>query len=132
MEDLIEALNADTSDTVKIWMNWMMLVFLASIIYIWKFAAARWSLFAFISTGVFVYFIWDQTQNVHLFGIAHLVFWGPLMIYVWKRVLSKSPSASAGFYERCFRIWTVILVMTIFVSLLFDIRDIYLVAMGAK
>ena len=130
-EDMNAALNAETTQIVKFWMNWMMAVFFVSILFVWKHRPARWVLAAILATMVGAMIIWAMTKNVHLFGIVHLILWGPLAVYLWRRVLSGTARAEAGMNKFYF-VWISLLFATILISLVFDVRDIYLVMTGAK
>lgn len=136
MDAFNAAMEAGTSDAVKHWMNWMSLVFLASLIFVWKFKAARVTLIALIFTMIGAVIVWSLTKNVHLLGIVHLVVWLPLAVYLWKTTLSPSARLSAGrpktAYTRAHMLWVILLFATIIISLLFDVRDIFLVLTGAK
>jgi len=121
----------ETSLPVQIWMMWMGLLFMASLLFIRKHTAARWVFLAMLATMAAVLYIWSLTKNVHLFGVAHLLIWFPLSLVIWNRVISRK--VRAGFVDnRPFFIWACLLFVTILVSLVFDVRDIYLVMMGTK
>ena len=130
-EEMNAALNAETTQIVKYWMNWMMAVFFASILFVWKHRQARWVLAAILATMVGAVIVWSMTKNVHLFGIVHLVLWAPLAVYLWHTVLS-APARPNTSPHRVFFIWICLLFATILISLVFDVRDIYLVMTGAK
>lgn len=134
MEEINAALKAGTSPGVQLWMNWMGIIFLLSLIFVWKFKPARWAFAAIVGTGILVSIIWSMTQNVHLFGVAHLILWTPLAIYLWKQVLSSDAraGADAGLYSFAHFIWAALLFLTIVISLVFDVRDVVLVLTGAK
>jgi len=127
-------MNAETTQAVKIWKNWMTLIFLASLIFVWKYKAARVALLALLFTAIGAVLCWLAFQNVHLLGIVHFVVWLPLAIYLWKRVLSPSARAAyaEGGLDKIFLIWMALLILTIIISLVFDARDIFLVMTGVK
>lgn len=131
MDAMNAAMEAGTSDAVKLWMNWMMLVFAASLIFMWKFKPARWVFAAFLATGFVGFGIWSATQNIHLLGLAHLLLWLPLAVYLWKTVLS-SAAKPAWANNKIFFFWICLLFLTIIISLVFDVRDIFLVLTGVK
>jgi len=130
---MVEEINAQLAiiaQPVQIWMNWMMLVFLASIIFVRKHMEARFTLGAFLLSApvaAVVFMIW---KNVHLFGVAHLVVWTPLLAYF----VCKFRNSDEEKYQAwgAYKIWAILLMSTISVSLLFDIRDIYVVIEGTK
>ncbi len=133
--DTLQAINAameiGTTTPVKIWMNWMGLMFLSSIFFVWKHWPARIVFLAMIATVFAVLNIWGQTQNIHLFGVAHILIWTPLAFYIWSQVVSK-PKRGISETHRFYFIWAVLLLTTILISLIFDIRDIYLVMKDVK
>ncbi len=136
LDDINAAMEVGTSDAVKVWMNWMSIVFIASLIFVWKYKPARWVLAALIATMIGAVIVWTLTRNIHLLGIVHLIVWLPLAIYLWKSVLSNSAKTSLAespsLYDRSFFIWICLLFATIVISLIFDVRDIFLVMQGMK
>lgn len=131
LAELQAAMEAGTTPAVQMWMNWMGLVFLASIIFVWKHKPARWVLATLFGTIIGGSIVWLLTKNVHLLGIVHLVIWLPLGIYLWKSVLS-GPARETISQHRIFFTWAALVFATIVISLVFDVRDIYLVLTGAK
>jgi len=79
---------------------------------------------------------WAITKNIHLFGIPHLIVWTPLAIYLWKSTLSPAARAAtpliSGAYSKAHLVWVALLFVTIIISLVFDVRDVFLVMTGAK
>lgn len=131
MDELQAAMEAGTSPAVQLWMNWMLAIFALSILFVWKHIQARWALGTLILTGICGYFLWTMTKNVHLLGIVHLILWTPMAYYLWHSVLSKKSRPYMREYKFFF-LWAAVLFATIVISLLFDVRDIYLVLTGAK
>ncbi len=135
-EEIQIAMEGGTSDAVKMWMNWMGFIFLASVFFVWKHKPARFVLGAIVLTMMAGLITWALTENIHLLGIPHVLIWLPLAIYIWKNVLSKPAKAnlpaSPSFYDRAFFIWIGLVFATIAISLVFDVRDIFLVLTGNK
>lgn len=128
MEEMEAAINAGTSDAVKIWMNWMIIIFLASLIFVYKQVSARFIFGALVLTLPIAIFIFNQTQNIHLLGIAHIIVWLPLAIYLIKvEVVGKIEKLITPY-----GIYLILLLATIMTSLVFDVRDITLVMLGIK
>ena len=132
MEALMNEMNAQmemVATPVQIWMNWMMVIFLSSIFFSFKHIEARFAFGAFLLTMPIGMLIFHQIRNVHILGIAHFIVWLPLAIYLVKRMKSGAEK-----YQKwgSFRIWHHLILLTIVISLLFDARDIVLVAMGQK
>lgn len=126
--DEINSQMAELSSLVQVWINWMMILFGISVIFIRKNVAARFVLLAFLATMPSAFLIFYFFQNIHLFAIAHVIFWLPLLIYLFKFEIKSEFFNGKSFYG----IWIYLLCITIGISLVFDFRDIVLVAMGKK
>ena len=128
----MEAINAQNEllpAWVQIWMNWMIVVFLLSVFFVKRHKEARFALAAMILTVPTVLGLFALFSKVHLFGVSHLIWWLPLTIYFvkqWRSGAEKYRSLNA------FSGWAVLLNATIVISLAFDVRDIFLVAIGMK
>ena len=128
MEELDAAMKAGTSQAVQYWMNWMLVVFASSLFFVWKHKPARLVLAAFILTMPIGFAIWIMTKNVHLLGIAHLFIWLPLLVYLYIKVIKTQEFKLKSLYG----VWVTLLSSTILVSLVFDVRDLFLVLTGSK
>jgi len=128
MEEMELAINAATSPAVQMWMNWMFIVFATSIAFVWKYNSARVVLVAFILSLPGAILVFNLTNTVHLIGIVHLLIWGPLAVYLVIVDLKSSSFKFASIYG----VWITLLIGTIVVSLVFDVRDIILVLLGMK
>jgi len=128
MEEMMNAVNAATAPAVQMWMNWMVLIFLCSILFVWKHVPARFVLGAFFLGAIIALVIFNINPNPHLLGISHLLVWVPLAIYLYRKVVRSDTFRPASPYG----IWIVLLLATIAISTVFDIRDLVLVAMGQK
>ena len=119
MEEMEAAINAATSPIVKIWMNWMLAIFLASLLFVWKHKTAWLILGTLLLSLPLASYIFNLTQSVHLIGLAHVALWLPLAIFliitefIGKIAQLKTP----------YGIYLVLLLATITISLFFDIRD---------
>ena len=128
---MFEAWNAQMlalPEWVGLWMNWMMLVFLASVLFVKKHSAARWVLGAFCLTIPLGFLVFSIHPSVHLLGVAHFILWLPLLVFLLKREI-RVPAFSL---KTGYGVWLCLLSATIVVSLLFDVRDIALVILGTK
>lgn len=128
MEEMSQAIHAVTSPVVRVWVNWMMLVFACSIVFAWKYAPARVVLAVFGITLLLSLLIYRLTNEPHLLGLGHILLWAPLAWYLITRVIKNERFNAVTPYGT----WVLLLVFTIFISLLFDIRDVGLVAAGRK
>ncbi|ARN75324.1 hypothetical protein [Oceanicoccus sagamiensis] len=131
MSELINEMNAQMAvlpAPVQYWMNWMMLVFVFSIVFVWKHKAARYVLLSLVLTMPVAQAVFYLSGTVHLLGIAHLLIWGPLFYYLY--YVEIKPTGIA--FNSPYAVWLLLLMVTIAISLIFDIRDVVLVAMGSK
>lgn len=116
------------SPAVRIWVNWMVLVFVAAILFVWKRQSARVIIAALILTIPVALITWELTHNVHLLGIPHLIVWTPLAVYLIRtEVIGKTRQLKS-----VYGVYLILLLATIIASLVLDIRDIALVSMGMK
>jgi len=133
---IMSAMQSETTPIVQIWMNWMVLTFLASLIFIAKYKTARWAFAVIIGTMILASIVWITTGNVHLFALPHLVLWTPLAVYLWRTSFSRSARINqmpvTGLYGKAHSLWVDLLFITICISLVFDARDVYLVMTGGK
>ena len=110
-------------NTVQVWMRWLNIIFLLSVLFIKNHSVARWTLAAYIAcfpVGVPIYYF---TRDINLLGVTHLLFWAPLLVYILKKELNNSQLNPKSPYG----IWVVLLSLTILVSLVLDVREIYFV-----
>lgn len=128
MEEIVTALISGTTNAVQLWMGWMFIIFTASLMFVYKHVSARIIVFALLLTIVFAFVIFQQTKNIHLLGIPHIICWLPLTIYLIKSELMHK----TGKLKSTYNIYLVLLVSTICISLIFDVRDIILVSKGMK
>ncbi len=130
MEELNIAMEALVSQKplVGYWMNWMSFVLFASFLFAYWKKPARWVVLSLpIMMGI-AFLVYSQTNNIHLLGVAHLLVWPFLTYYLIKSVLLKKDFKAKSLCG----IWVILLVLTMMVSMLFDVRDIVLVLMDMK
>lgn len=131
MESMINEMNAQMSVQplwVQHWMNWMGAVFLTSIVFVWGHKAARCVLLTIALTMPMGLLIFTLSDTVHLLGIGHMLLWTPLCYYLW-RVEIRQPEFT---FKSVYGIWLALLIATMVISLVFDIRDVTLVFAGHK
>ena len=119
MEEMDAAISAASSPAVKIWMNWMVIIFLASLCFVWKHKTA-WAVVATLLLSLpLALYIFEQTQSVPLIGLAHIALWPFLVIFLYiKELKGKTENLKTPY-----GIYIVLLLATIIISLYFDIRD---------
>ncbi len=128
MEEMEAAINAATSDAVKMWMNWMLLIFVLSLVFVYKHVSARYIFGAFVLTLPLAMWIFDLTKSPHLIGVAHIIAWLPLAIYLIKTEFVGKVEKLKSPYG----VYLILILTTILISLFFDIRDSILIGLGMK
>ncbi len=128
MEEMEAAINAATSDVTKFWMDWMMIIFLSSLIFVYRHLSARFIFASLILSMPIAIWIFEATKSPHLIGVAHILVWLPLSIYLIKvEIVGKIESLKSSY-----GIYLILLLTTIVTSLFFDIRDAILIALEMK
>jgi uncharacterized membrane protein len=128
MEEMEIAVNAVTSDAVKIWMNWMMIIFMTSLFFTYKHVSARFIFISLFVTLAIAILIFNITKSPHLIGASHIIIWLPLAIYlVKKEIIGKTDK-----FKSVYGCYLILLLATIAISLFFDIRDTTLILLGMK
>ena len=78
---------------IIIWVFVLMLMNTLSIVFL-KRVEARWVLAAWISNGIFMPVLLSQFGYTRILGLSHVVFWTPLLIYLWTRRKNWNVSGS--------------------------------------
>lgn len=131
MAEIFNSMNiqmASLATPVHIWMNWMMLIFFSSILFIWKNPTARWAFASILLSMPLAMLVFYLTNTVHLLGIVHIIIWLPLLILLYRVDFKSESFRKASPYG----VWVILLATTIAISLIFDVRDIILVLIGQK
>lgn len=108
----------DQPPAIVFWVIWLMVINTASILFIIHRVEARWTLAAWLLNGMFIMpYLYDQFGFVRLLGLAHIVVWTPLLVYLFRRRESFEIPSITGIY-----FW--LLMATNAVSLGFDYVDL--------
>lgn len=114
---------------VQHWMNFIALVLALSTITFLIVKTTRWlGAYMVVSTiALFLIMTWiyDQMGMVRLLGIVHIVFWTPLVVYLWRRLRSNPPQKYVALL-----MW--LLLATLTVALVFDYYDVLRWVMGER
>ena len=103
---------------VVYWMYWMLgILAVGSLVFSFFRVEARWLLLSFVLTLISTMALGMTVGWNKLWGVTHLVFWTPVVIYYirrWPVVEKKS----------VFGVWFVLALATMIVSLVFDAKDL--------
>ncbi|MCH7960337.1 MAG: hypothetical protein IID08_09405 [Candidatus Hydrogenedentes bacterium] len=100
-----------------LWVMWMMALNTASMIFCWKKIEARFVLAAWIPNGIFMTLLAEQMGYTRILGLSHVIFWTPLVIYLFTRRKNFEWSTTYGK-------WLYILLVTNVASLVIDYIDV--------
>lgn len=75
------------------WVMVLMVMNTASIFFL-KRVEARWVLAAWIPNGIFMSYLLTQFGYTRMLGLSHVVFWTPLLVYLWRRRAQWNVSGS--------------------------------------
>jgi len=102
---------------VSLWVGVLIVVNMASLIWIKAKVEAKWALAAFLSAVFLMLILYIQFGYVRLLGLAHLVFWTPFIIYLFKRRKEYHWKTPFGF-------WAHALLIINSISLVIDFIDL--------
>jgi hypothetical protein len=108
---VIEVLAAQ-SVPMKAWLAWMFAANFCSVFFL-RHVVARWVLAAMAANVLSMQLLFRLYGTGHHLSLPHVVFWTPLLIYIFFRrntLLARSP----------FGVWCVIVFMTDLASLVLD------------
>lgn len=124
MKNLPKAVDAQISKPVKIWVNYMAIVLLVgSLVFMFSHMTAFIIFIAIVASGLSAFALFQFYPNIYVVGMPQIVLWSPLLPYIYAKEFADGV---AGFSEP-FIIWLTIASLTMIISILFDIRDVYLV-----
>lgn len=109
---------AALSMPVQLWLNWMMVVIVLMPILFIRRPQGRIAILCSIALIATAMPISRMTGITNLLSLIHLVLWIPLVIYFCRQM-------RAGLipYKSFFGVWSVTMVASCIISLVFDVRD---------
>lgn len=108
---------------LRSWVIILMVMNTASILFL-KRVEARWVLAAWIPNGIFMSWLLTQVGYTRMLGLSHVIFWTPLLIYLWMRRDKWNVSGSLTGK------WLVGLFAVNLISLVIDYADVARYIMG--
>ena len=122
MQELMSAWSADIAKQpqwVQVWLDIMMVVLLGlSAVFSFVRAEARWVLAGFLLGAVAMLGLYSQIGYSRLLGLAHVIFWTPVLIYLLRR------RAKWRLKETWSGKWNALAALVMTVSLAFDYSDV--------
>ncbi len=103
---------------VYIWLNVLSLALILSIPFAFVRKEARWVLLSMLFVFPAMLYLYSQVGYVRLLGIVHVIFWTPLLIYLWQR------RKGWRVRETLSGKWILIVFILIAISLVFDFADV--------
>lgn len=103
---------------VQYWIYFMGFVFVLSLPFSFVRKEARYALLTILITFPVMMFLYAQFGYARILGLAHIIVWTPLLIYLVKRRHHwRAKETVSGK-------WIALLVVTMGVSLAFDVTDV--------
>ena len=114
---------------IQFWIMFMGVVILGSIIILLFSKATRMdaAIIAIAMIAVYPAMLWlyDQVGFVRLLGIVHIIFWGPLVVHLFRRLVDATIITP-------FRQVIWLLLATLCISLAFDVTDVARYLLGER
>ena len=107
---------------VVVWIAWLGVVNALALAFLSE-VEARWTLAAFVGSFLFMSILYGTNGYNRLLGLAHVVFWTPLVIYLYRRLTHL-----VG--PRLFEGWIRLLLATIGLALVIDYVDVLRYLLG--
>ncbi len=108
-----------------IWLGIMGLTVLLAIPFAIKDWRARWAIIAMIGNVVVMSALFEKFGFTRILGLAHIIFWTPLLAYLWK---NRKAHADRIWTNR----WARLAMVVILISLLFDYADVIRWLLGER
>lgn len=103
---------------IVIWVFWLVFLNIAgAAIFAWRHVEARWVLAAMLANLPVMNLLFRYFDYTRMLGLSHIIFWTPLLVYLWLRrdkIQLRTP----------FGIYIHILFISNFISLIVDYIDV--------
>ena len=108
------------------WVNFMGIVIMAAIPFAFSRVEARWTLAAMIPTVVLMGWLYNEFGYQRILGLAHVLFWTPLVFYFWKRRAEWRVRETLGGK------WVLLVFTVMCASLVMDYADVVRYLLGER
>ncbi|MDH3746307.1 MAG: hypothetical protein OES47_14505 [Acidobacteriota bacterium] len=106
------------------WLLWLVIINSASLFFL-RHQEGRWVLFAWVANIITITALFEWKGYTRLLGLSHVVWWTPLLIYLWRR---REATANHGGFST----WLRVLFWTNSVSLAIDYTDVTRYLLGDR
>ena len=128
MKSMMQAVQAETTPLVRAWLNFMTLVLVVGgAVFMFSHTTALLVFLSAIASLVAAIFLFGLFQNIYVLGATHIPLWGPLVAYI-----IATEFAGGADVSQPYTIWLATAVLVMVVSLIFDVRDLYLVLTSGR
>jgi len=111
---------------VYYWVNFMGAVIVLAVPFAFTRVEARWTLLVMALVFPFMMWLYAQFGFQRILGLAHVLFWTPLALYLWRRRDRWRVRETLGGK------WILVLFTTMSVSLVMDYADVVRYLMGER
>ncbi len=109
---------------VVVWVSWLVFLNIAgAAVFAWRHVEARWVLAAMLANMPFMHLLFNYFGYTRILGLSHIVFWTPLLVYLWYRRTGINLQTPFGIYIHA-------LFVSNFISLIIDYIDVIRYLLG--
>lgn len=127
--EIADAFQADikaSSIWVYRWVNFMGLVIMLAVVFVFTRLEARWTLVAMALTVPAMLWLYNQVGYQRILGLPHVMFWTPLVVWLWMRRDKWRVKETLGGK------WVLVLFTVMVISLVMDYADVARYLMGER
>lgn len=107
------------------WVGLLVVISLLAIPFAIKDARPRWIILAFIGAAILMNLLYEKFGYTRILGLAHIVFWTPVWIYIWR---NRNKNPQRAWTNRYLVAWLLIAG----ISLIIDYADVIRYILGDK
>jgi len=110
---------------VVVWMGIIGLLHIIAIPLAFKDWRPRWMVIVMVINFIFMSGLFHKFGYTRILGLSHVIFWTPLLAYLWKTRKANPERIWTGHFVKC-------AIAIIFISLLFDYTDVIRYILGER
>ena len=129
MISMMKAVMTQTSPLVIVWLNFMSVVLVVGgAVFMFSHTLALLVFLSAIASLLIAIVLFRMFQNIYVLGATHIPLWAPLVAYIF---FAEFADGTADFSESYTK-WLATAALVMLVSLIFDVRDLYLVMAAGR